>query len=100
MEQAFKNLDGLGDDVRDRIKEAMNKMGGRIRGLLNHVKIETAIGTRECGHSSIHKITKGQVHLAVYSGQPKHRDNYCRDCAKPILDRAQQQLDQIRSQII
>lgn len=75
-------------------------MAGQIRGLLNHVKIEKALGTRKCDHLSVHKITKGELHLAIYSGQPKHRDNYCRECAKPILDRAQQQLDQIRSQII
>ncbi len=75
-------------------------MAGGIRGLLNHVKIETALGTRECDHSSVHKITKGELHLAVYSGQPKHRDNYCRECAKPMLDRAQRELDHFRSQLV
>jgi len=61
-----------------------------IRNILTHVTVEIADGTRICHRNrSRHRITKGERHLAIYGGPRGARKNYCRLCAKAILDEAQ-----------
>jgi hypothetical protein len=61
-----------------------------IRNILAHVIVETADGARICHRNrDRHRIAKGERHLAIYGGPRDARKNYCRLCARPILDEAQ-----------
>jgi hypothetical protein len=63
--------------------------------ILKHVSVEKAGKKRKCHRNADHKIDGGKNSLAVYDDMGGRR-NYCPACAKPILDQAQSDLDQMR----
>jgi hypothetical protein len=63
----------------------------KVREILGNVKLEVADGSRKCHRNAGHSIRKGEACLAIYDNASvvRGRKNYCRLCAKPILDLAQ-----------
>ena len=62
-----------------------------IRNILRHVRLEIAKKRRRCHHKAAHKITKGTVCLVVVD-ERGGKNNYCSECAKPMLDAVTHQL--------
>ena len=64
-----------------------------VRRLFKHARIETAVRQRKCHRKqNEHEILKGDICLVIRD--PDGRDkNYCIECAMPILDRAQKDLN-------
>jgi len=50
-----------------------------------YITFETAKGKRTCRGWTCNNISPGEQHLAIYSGDPQTRDNYCLECAKDKL---------------
>jgi len=67
----------------------------KIREILRHVKIEVAASKRKCNRKAECSIERGERHLAIYGGPRNSRKNYCRDCAKAILQLASTDLKSI-----
>lgn len=59
--------------------------------ILNHVLIEVAQKKRRCHHNGSHEILKGSACLVVV-GDRGNKRNYCPECAKPMLEAAEQKL--------
>lgn len=62
-----------------------------VRNILRHVMLETAMRKRRCHHKASHEITKGMVCLVVVDERGS-KNNYCSECAKPMLDAARNNL--------
>ncbi len=70
------------------------------RDILGHVKVEVAEGRRKCHHSrSKHSIPKGTAHLAVKGGPFGARNNYCPECARPMLELAKRRLSELEAKL-
>jgi len=68
----------------------------QIRDVLIHLSVETAIRKRKCHHSrGKHHIPGGERFLAVREGGGLGSKNYCKECAKHILDSAGSKLSSI-----
>jgi hypothetical protein len=73
------------------MEEAMPK----VKQVLKHVSVQTAAAERKCYRKpNAHQITKGDVCLVVTEAGSKR--NYCPECAEPILNAAQDDLDRLR----
>lgn len=72
----------------------------KVREVLGHLRVEMAKKERICHrHRTSHAIARGGICLAIYGGAPRARKNYCRECAKLILDRAEGDLGRIRAEL-
>lgn len=71
----------------------------KIRQLFNHIEVETAKRERICHHNrKKHSIAKGERCLIIKQSDGA-RKNYCVDCAIDILDRATEDLAELRAKI-
>lgn len=67
----------------------------RIRDILVHVAVESAVKKRKCHRSGgKHGVRAGAVCLVVREGLG--RKNYCDECASPILALATRRLNELR----
>lgn len=66
--------------------------------ILKHVRVEQAARKRKCHRNADHEIEGGDKSLAVYDDLGGRR-NYCPDCAKPIVDQAQAEIEKIRKDL-
>ena len=65
-----------------------------IRRALKHVSVDTARARRKCHRKpKEHSIIKGEACLVIKEPGQGSRKNYCRVCARPILQQAQADLD-------
>ncbi len=72
----------------------------KVRQLLLHVQVEVAEKKRVCHRNrATHSIPAGDACLAIYGGSRGARKNYCRQCAKPILDQAHEDLRRITDEL-
>ena len=72
----------------------------KIREVLIHVSVETASGRRKCARKpGVHSIAKGESCLVVKGGEYNAPKSYCRECAAPILDKAERQLSDMKSEL-
>ena len=72
----------------------------KVRQLVNHLEIETAQRRRICHHSrSKHSIEQGDRCLVIRNPDGAGSKNYCIDCATAILDRAEQDLAELRARL-
>lgn len=71
----------------------------KVTQVLKHVSVPTAGAKRMCHRARTkHSIAKGEQFLLVKDGQGGYR-NFCPECAEPILDKAQDDLDLLRAQL-
>jgi hypothetical protein len=71
----------------------------KIRQLFNHVDVETAKRQRLCHHNrSKHSIAQDERCLVIKQSDGA-RKNYCVGCATDILDRAENDLAELRAKI-
>lgn len=70
-----------------------------VKNVLKHVSTETAGRKRKCSRKNTHVITKGELCLVVVEG-PMDTTTYCAECARPMLERAQQELAAITAQFV
>jgi hypothetical protein len=76
------------------MEEAMPK----VKQVLKHVSVEPALAKRKCYRKPTkHQITKGEICLVVKDSGSS--SNYCPECAEPILDQAQEDLDRLRAEL-
>lgn len=72
----------------------------KVREVLKHVSVEEAQRRRKCHRkTATHVIAKGDVCLVVKDESSGSSKNYCPECAEPILDRAQGDLDALRAHL-
>lgn len=72
----------------------------QIKDIIIHVSVEVAGRTRKCHHSrGKHSISKGEPCLVIKGGSYNAARNYCRECAEPILKKAELRLAEICSRI-
>ena len=65
-----------------------------IRRILKHVSVDTARAQRKCYRKpKEHSIKKGEACLLIKEQGQGSTKNYCRVCARPILQQAQTDLD-------
>ena len=70
-----------------------------VRRILGHVSVETVKAKHKCHRNpKKHKICRGEACLVVRHGNG-NRKNYCSDCAPPILELAQADLDDITARL-
>ncbi len=69
----------------------------KVRNIVGDVRIEVASGTRKCHANSKHEILADETHLAVYKGVS--RENFCQECAGPILDLAIRHLQTVQAEL-
>ena len=70
----------------------------KVKQVLKHVSVQTAAAKRKCYRKpKAHQITKGDVCLVV--SESGYKRNYCPECAVPILDTAQDDLDRLRVEL-
>ncbi len=67
----------------------------QIRDILIHVSAENAKGQRKCKRKKKRKIPKGEGCLVVKTGSMGSPQSYCRENAKPMLDKAWNRLQEI-----
>lgn len=70
-----------------------------VKNVLKHVSTETAGRKRKCWRNNKHVIMKGELCLVVVEG-PMDSTTYCADCARPMLERANQELAAITTQFV
>jgi hypothetical protein len=71
----------------------------QIKNLLGHATVEVAKGKRICHRNrKKHGILEGEVFLLVCSGR-FNRKNYCRGCALPMIEKAQEDLNGLRAAV-
>jgi hypothetical protein len=69
----------------------------QIKSLLGHASLEVAKGKRTCHRNRRkHRILKGESFLLVRSGR-FDRKNYCRECALPMIQKAQEDVNGLRA---
>lgn len=72
----------------------------KIKQVLKHVCVETAKRKRMCHRDrDSHEISSGTQCLVIKDEASSSKRNYCPQCAEPILDKAQQDLDLLRAQL-
>lgn len=70
----------------------------KVKQVLKHVSVETAQRRRKCYRKPAkHVIEAGDLCLVVVEAGFKR--NYCPECAEPILDAAEDDLNQLRGQL-
>lgn len=69
-----------------------------IRNILSSFRYEVAVAKRTCDASSKHQIMPGEKHFA-YEQVPGIRTNICLACAPAIIQKAQEHLASISSQL-
>lgn len=67
----------------------------QIRDILIHVSGENAKGQRHCRRKKKRKIPKGEGCLVIKTGPMGSPQSYCRENAKPMLDKAWNKLQEI-----
>ncbi|PZO58843.1 MAG: hypothetical protein DI639_08055 [Leifsonia xyli] len=70
-----------------------------VKNVLKHVSTETAGRKRKCWRNNTHVILKGELCLVVVEG-PMDTTTYCAECARPMLERAQQELAAITARFV
>jgi hypothetical protein len=76
------------------MEEAMPK----VKQVLKHVGVETAQRKRKCyWKPTKHVIAAGDDCLVISEAGTKR--NYCPECAEPILDAAEDDLDRLRVEL-
>ena len=68
------------------------------RNIVNSFRYEVAKAARTCDASKKHKIAAGEKHFA-YEPVPRQRKNICMACAPAIIQRAQDHLSKIASEL-
>jgi len=68
----------------------------RIRDILTHVSVETAIRRRKCHRSSAHSVRAGGQFLSIRETQTLGSKNYCARYARDILQVAEGRLADLR----
>jgi len=72
----------------------------KVRQVLGHVSVEIALRRRVCHRNrSKHSIPKGDACLVIRDPSTGNSKNYCAKCAEPILDRADEDLEDLREQL-
>ena len=72
----------------------------KVRDILIDVDVEVAQRKRKCHRArGKHSIPAGEACLVIRGGEYKSPKNYCRKCAKPILDLADHRLSELRLQL-
>jgi hypothetical protein len=72
----------------------------KVKQVLKHVSVEAAQRKRKCFRKpNAHEITKGELCLVIKDGASGGKSNYCLECAEPILDQAQGDLDRLRVEL-
>jgi hypothetical protein len=69
----------------------------KVKDILIHVVVETAVRQRKCHRSKKHAVSAGAPCMVVKDGL--YSRNYCSDCAKEILGVATSRLTTIRQQL-
>jgi hypothetical protein len=73
----------------------------KVRQLFNAVSIETAKRKRVCHHNRAkHQVPASERCLVIRDPTNNASKNYCVPCGTAILDRAQQDLDGLRSELL
>lgn len=68
------------------------------RNIISSFRYEVAVATRSCDASSKHQISAGERHFA-YEQVPGIRKNICMACAPAIIQKAQEHLASIASEL-
>jgi hypothetical protein len=72
----------------------------KTRQVLKHVSVEAAQRKRKCFRKpDAHEITRGELCLVIKDDASGGKSNYCPECAEPILDQAQIDLDRLRAEL-
>lgn len=72
----------------------------KVRDVLKHVSIETAIRRRICHRRrDEHWIEKGENCLVIKDVATGGKKNYCAECAPEILNLAEGQIKKFRSEL-
>ena len=69
----------------------------KIKDILIHVQVETAVRVRKCHRSKKHAVPAGATCLVVTGGM--YSRNYCGECAQHILNLASSRLSTIFQQL-
>lgn len=69
----------------------------KLKRLLLSTSFEIAQRRRLCSRNRDHVIIKGEKCLVIKENMTKH--NYCLECTDLILQKAQEQLDVLRSEL-
>lgn len=77
----------------------MEKKMPPVKNVLKHVSTEAAGWRRKCWRNNTHFITKGDLCLVVVEG-PTVTTTYCAECARPMLERARQELAAVTGQSV
>ncbi|MEJ7774635.1 MAG: hypothetical protein WKF72_07460 [Nocardioidaceae bacterium] len=73
----------------------------KVRQLFNNVSIETAKRKRICHHNRAkHQVAAGERCIVVRDATNNASKNYCVACGTAILDRAQQDLNDLRRELL
>jgi hypothetical protein len=71
----------------------------KVRQLFNRIDVETAKRVRICHHNRRkHSIAKGDRCLVINEADGSKK-NYCVECATDILDRADEDLVELRDEL-
>jgi hypothetical protein len=72
----------------------------KVKQILKHVSVEAAQRKRKCFRKpNAHEITKGEFCLVIKDGASGGKSNYCPECAEPILEQAQGDLNRLRAEL-
>jgi hypothetical protein len=72
----------------------------KVRNVLKHVSVEPAQRKRRCYRKpAAHEITNGELCLVIKDSASGGKSNYCPECAEPILEQAQKDLDRLRVEL-
>jgi hypothetical protein len=69
----------------------------KVKDVLIHVQVETAVRLRKCHRSKKHAVTAGATCLVIKDGM--YSRNYCGECARQILALASSRLAAIFQQL-
>jgi hypothetical protein len=69
----------------------------KVKDILIHVIVETAVRQRKCHRSKKHAVAAGSPCMVVKDGL--YSKNYCRECAEGILILGQARLTSVRQQL-
>jgi hypothetical protein len=72
----------------------------KVRQLFNNVSVETAKKKRICHHNRRKHEVLGGERCLVIKDPSGGKKNYCVECATGILDRAQDDLDDLRGTLL
>lgn len=69
----------------------------KVKDILIHVIVETAVRQRKCHRTQKHRVSAGTSCMVIKDGLS--RRNYCCECARDILGLASSRLTTIREQL-